>query len=121
MDASTQCVIKLSSISEDEADSEIFIEKKPPDRFEFEEENDSDSAEFTVRDPFSSTESSIKSMCRICHGDESNVKSFIVPCNCSGTLRYVHQACLIKWLKTNGKLVMLHRCTQKAAFKEAFL
>ena len=38
-------------------------------------------------------------MCRICHGEESNQKNLIVPCNCSGTLRYVHHSCLLKWLK----------------------
>jgi hypothetical protein len=45
-----------------------------------------------------------KFMCRICHCEEATVtKLLIAPCNCSGTLRYVHQTCLQKWLKISGK------------------
>jgi hypothetical protein len=42
-------------------------------------------------------------MCRICHSNDLK-KELIAPCNCSGTLKYVHQACLQHWLKTTGKM-----------------
>ncbi|KAM4706605.1 E3 ubiquitin-protein ligase MARCHF1 [Discoglossus pictus] len=39
--------------------------------------------------------------CRICHceGDEEN--PLITPCRCTGTLRFVHQACLHQWIKSS--------------------
>lgn len=40
-------------------------------------------------------------MCRICHS-ESPVHDLIIPCNCCGSLKYVHQSCLQNWLKING-------------------
>jgi hypothetical protein len=53
------------------------------------------------KDSFES--SSSKLMCRICHCEEAFAgKALISPCNCSGTLRYVHQTCLQKWLKISG-------------------
>ncbi|KAK6188095.1 hypothetical protein SNE40_004352 [Patella caerulea] len=38
-------------------------------------------------------------VCRICQlpGDEKEI--LFAPCRCSGTLRYVHYACLLKWLE----------------------
>jgi E3 ubiquitin-protein ligase MARCH1/8 len=41
-------------------------------------------------------------MCRICHCEENSEDDLISPCHCTGTLRYVHQACLQQWLKSNG-------------------
>ncbi|MBN3295455.1 MARH1 ligase, partial [Amia calva] len=40
-------------------------------------------------------------LCRICHceGDEEN--PLITPCRCTGTLRFVHQACLHQWIKSS--------------------
>lgn len=40
-------------------------------------------------------------MCRICH-EETNKDLLISPCNCNGTLNFVHQACLSKWLQVTG-------------------
>jgi E3 ubiquitin-protein ligase DOA10 len=40
-------------------------------------------------------------MCRICYGDEKDIDSpLIQPCSCSGTMKYIHFACLQKWLKS---------------------
>lgn len=55
-----------------------------------------------------------KAMCRICHGEEDlNSKSLIHPCKCSGTLRYVHQTCLLKWLAMSGRIqsIFKERCS----------
>ncbi|PKC14750.1 hypothetical protein RhiirA5_451715 [Rhizophagus irregularis] len=35
--------------------------------------------------------------CRICRSDEPN--SFIAPCKCKGTVKYVHRTCLMQWRK----------------------
>ena len=36
--------------------------------------------------------------CRICY-NESEEESLLSPCNCAGSIKYVHQSCLLKWLK----------------------
>ena len=44
---------------------------------------------------------SIGEMCKICHcGVEANA-SLIAPCYCSGSLKYVHQECLQRWIKSS--------------------
>ena len=40
-------------------------------------------------------------ICRICH---DNTGTMIAPCLCDGTLKFVHQDCLQKWLKHSRKL-----------------
>lgn len=49
----------------------------------------------------SSSSDRLTTMCRICHSD-APVDDLIVPCNCTGSLKYVHQSCLQNWLKING-------------------
>lgn len=42
--------------------------------------------------------SSIEGHCRICHcGGED--ETLISPCNCSGSLQYVHESCLVHWMQ----------------------
>lgn len=50
-----------------------------------------------------STVSSAGEFCRICHcgRNESNDQPLIRPCLCSGTLMFVHQSCLQKWIKSS--------------------
>jgi len=38
-----------------------------------------------------------KQECRLCQDDE-RAKDLIVPCNCSGSIKYIHRDCLQKWL-----------------------
>jgi len=38
-------------------------------------------------------------LCRICNADEAP-ESLIAPCECSGSLRYVHTYCLQQWIST---------------------
>ena len=42
-------------------------------------------------------------MCKICHcgGESGNNVSLIAPCYCSGSLKYVHQECLQRWIKSS--------------------
>lgn len=35
-------------------------------------------------------------MCRVCRGNEG---SLYYPCLCTGSIKYVHQECLVEWLK----------------------
>jgi E3 ubiquitin-protein ligase MARCH1/8 len=55
---------------------------------------------------FASTDtiSSSDKQCRICHsGAESRSNPLISPCRCNGTMKYVHTACLIKWLEISSE------------------
>ena len=44
--------------------------------------------------------------CRICYDDDPK-KTLISPCQCSGTMQYVHRECLLEWLKSSPRS---HRC-----------
>ncbi|XP_048365769.1 E3 ubiquitin-protein ligase MARCHF1 isoform X3 [Sphaerodactylus townsendi] len=41
------------------------------------------------------------SECRICHCEGDDENPLITPCRCTGTLRFVHQACLHQWIKSS--------------------
>ncbi|XP_038647841.1 uncharacterized protein LOC119963181 isoform X2 [Scyliorhinus canicula] len=40
-------------------------------------------------------------ICRICHCEGDDDSPLITPCRCTGTLRFVHQACLHQWIKSS--------------------
>ncbi|OQR69090.1 E3 ubiquitin-protein ligase MARCH8-like [Tropilaelaps mercedesae] len=40
-------------------------------------------------------------MCRICHCEADPQLPLISPCFCSGSLKFVHQACLQQWIKSS--------------------
>ncbi|XP_043795090.1 E3 ubiquitin-protein ligase MARCHF8-like isoform X2 [Apis laboriosa] len=48
-----------------------------------------------------STLSSSNDICRICHCEGEEGAPLLAPCYCSGSLRYVHQACLQQWIKAS--------------------
>jgi len=48
-----------------------------------------------------SVASSVLEICRICHCEAEPDQPLISPCHCSGSLRYVHQSCLQKWIKSS--------------------
>ncbi|XP_059422592.1 uncharacterized protein LOC132157317 isoform X2 [Carassius carassius] len=39
--------------------------------------------------------------CRICHCEGDDESMLITPCHCTGSLRFVHQACLQQWIKSS--------------------
>uniref|UniRef100_A0A8B9GZ20 Membrane-associated ring finger (C3HC4) 1 n=1 Tax=Astyanax mexicanus TaxID=7994 RepID=A0A8B9GZ20_ASTMX len=39
--------------------------------------------------------------CRICHCEGDEDCPLITPCRCTGSLRFVHQACLHQWIKSS--------------------
>ena len=41
--------------------------------------------------------------CRICRGEASEEQPLFYPCKCSGSIRYVHQDCLMEWLSHSKK------------------
>jgi len=59
--------------------------------------------------------------CRVCHeGDSSNSTNgdtasvslgpLYHPCKCAGSIKYVHQECLLQWLKVSNKLQTNPKC-----------
>ena len=41
--------------------------------------------------------------CRICRGEGSRDEPLFFPCKCSGSIKFVHQACLMEWLSHSQK------------------
>ena len=41
--------------------------------------------------------------CRICRGEGSQEEPLFYPCKCSGSIKFVHQACLMEWLSHSQK------------------
>ncbi|XP_075214635.1 E3 ubiquitin-protein ligase MARCHF3-like isoform X2 [Lycorma delicatula] len=41
-------------------------------------------------------------VCRICHEGNNNEEELASPCDCTGTMKYVHISCLEKWLSTSS-------------------
>jgi len=41
-------------------------------------------------------------ICRICYGSQEE-EQLIAPCRCSGTMKYIHQSCLMTWLRSGSK------------------
>ena len=37
--------------------------------------------------------------CRVCRDTRSESEPLISPCKCDGSIRFVHEACLVKWLE----------------------
>lgn len=41
--------------------------------------------------------------CRICRGEGSDEEQLFYPCKCSGSIKFVHQSCLMEWLSHSQK------------------
>lgn len=41
--------------------------------------------------------------CRICRGEATSSEPLFYPCKCSGSIKYVHQDCLMEWLSHSQK------------------
>ncbi|KAL8832045.1 MAG: hypothetical protein Q9170_005042 [Blastenia crenularia] len=41
--------------------------------------------------------------CRICRAEASNEEPLFYPCKCSGSIKFVHQSCLMEWLSHSQK------------------
>ena len=62
----------------------------------------------TLSDTDSTVSTTPEIMCRICRSEPGSEK-IISPCYCAGSLQYVHQSCLLKWLKAYD-CVNKHHC-----------
>ncbi|KAG8906763.1 hypothetical protein FRC01_007903, partial [Tulasnella sp. 417] len=57
--------------------------------------------------------------CRICGGPAEPDSPLFYPCKCSGTIRYIHQACLTTWLK-HSKKQSCDLCKHPYAFTKVY-
>lgn len=48
--------------------------------------------------------------CRICFDIESSGKDLIIPCKCTGSMKYVHEECLKIWLTTSSQDIKQSKC-----------
>ncbi|XP_073452622.1 E3 ubiquitin-protein ligase MARCHF8 isoform X2 [Aquarana catesbeiana] len=51
-------------------------------------------------------------LCRICHCEGDEESPLITPCHCTGSLHFVHQACLQQWIKSSDT-----RCCELCKFE----
>ena len=49
-------------------------------------------------------------ICRICFEGESEEHKLIIPCKCSGSMRYIHEDCLKIWLLSSDKDLSASEC-----------
>ena len=50
-----------------------------------------------------SWENSFEICCRICHDNEDEEK-LMTACKCSGSIKYIHHGCLLRWISRSGDL-----------------
>ncbi|KAK7536848.1 RING finger membrane protein [Phyllosticta citribraziliensis] len=53
--------------------------------------------------PASSDKADEPDTCRICRGDGTREEPLFYPCKCSGSIKFVHQDCLMEWLSHSQK------------------
>jgi len=67
------------------------------------EENDEEEARSLGSESYTTAASSLSyNVCKICHcGGEEGEPTLITPCLCCGSLKFVHQECLQRWIKSS--------------------
>uniref|UniRef100_A0A8D0FUT2 E3 ubiquitin-protein ligase MARCHF6 n=1 Tax=Strix occidentalis caurina TaxID=311401 RepID=A0A8D0FUT2_STROC len=46
---------------------------------------------------------SITDICRVCRSEGTPEKPLYHPCVCTGSIKFIHQECLVQWLKHSRK------------------
>ncbi|XP_037353411.1 E3 ubiquitin-protein ligase MARCHF8 isoform X2 [Talpa occidentalis] len=66
-----------------------------------EKDSDLDCPSLSEKCPPISPVSTSGDACRICHCEGDDESPLITPCHCTGSLHFVHQACLQQWIKSS--------------------
>ena len=64
------------------------------------------------------------SLCRVCHCEGYEKNHLYFPCKCDGSIKYVHDACLLQWLKVKGQRLdeaKCELCGERFHFKNVYL
>lgn len=59
-------------------------------------------------------------VCRICRSEATDDEPLYHPCRCSGSIKYVHQDCLLEWLKHSSKGQNCELCHTKYSFTNVY-
>ncbi|KAF5006084.1 hypothetical protein FDECE_7514 [Fusarium decemcellulare] len=57
----------------------------------------------TRSDDLTQSQDAAPGICRICRGEATPEEPLFYPCKCSGSIKYVHQDCLMEWLSHSQK------------------
>ncbi|KAI8721295.1 hypothetical protein NCS52_00576700 [Fusarium sp. LHS14.1] len=57
----------------------------------------------TRSDDMNQNQDAAPGICRICRGEATPEEPLFYPCKCSGSIKYVHQDCLMEWLSHSQK------------------
>ncbi|XP_047132689.1 E3 ubiquitin-protein ligase MARCHF6 isoform X1 [Hydra vulgaris] len=57
--------------------------------------------------------------CRVCRAEGTNEKPLHYPCLCTGSIKYIHQDCLVLWLK-HSKKEYCELCNHKFTFRPVY-
>uniref|UniRef100_A0A914WK26 RING-type E3 ubiquitin transferase n=1 Tax=Plectus sambesii TaxID=2011161 RepID=A0A914WK26_9BILA len=63
---------------------------------------------------------SVSDICRVCRSEGTPDRPLYYPCLCTGSIKYVHQECLLQWLKYSKKEIC-ELCTHKYSFQPIYL
>lgn len=63
----------------------------------------SSSSRSSRRDAAAMPQTADPDTCRICRGESTSGEPLYYPCKCSGSIKYVHQDCLMEWLSHSQK------------------
>ncbi|CAB3989401.1 E3 ubiquitin- ligase MARCH6 isoform X1 [Paramuricea clavata] len=58
-------------------------------------------------------------ICRVCRAEGTKEKPLYHPCICTGSIKYIHQECLVQWLK-HSKKEYCELCTHRFTFKPIY-
>ncbi|KAF6031361.1 MARCH6 [Bugula neritina] len=58
-------------------------------------------------------------ICRVCRSEGSVDKPLFYPCVCTGSIKYIHQDCLVQWLKYSKK-EFCELCNHKFSFRPIY-
>jgi len=64
--------------------------------------NSSQAGQSTSNIKNSETEKVEEDVCRVCRCEAESERPLYYPCKCAGSIKFVHEDCLIKWVDTSG-------------------
>jgi E3 ubiquitin-protein ligase MARCH6 len=63
-------------------------------------------------------ESNDEAFCRVCHGESEEQRPLFHPCKCDGSIKFVHNDCLLEWLRVSKKPdAKCELCGEKFSFR----
>ncbi|XP_068113712.1 E3 ubiquitin-protein ligase MARCHF8 isoform X3 [Hyperolius riggenbachi] len=106
--------------SDDMGDDDVFEDKTTVKKHSQEqraplcsvEDSDLECPSPSKKLPPASPVSTSGDLCRICHCEGDDESPLITPCHCTGSLHFVHQACLQQWIKSSDT-----RCCELCKFE----